>query len=267
MNANPGAPAMEVRDLHKRFGTTEVLRGVTLSVQHGQIAAIIGASGGGKSTLLRCMNFLERPDSGEILIDGEPVGWSRLPDGTYQNRPRAALYRQRAKMPMVFQRFNLFQHLTAIENVMIGCVQVLGQSRQEALRKGHEGLERVGLSAKAQSYPAQLSGGQQQRVAIARALAMDPEVVLFDEPTSSLDPELVGGVLDVIEDLAAGGLTMIVVTHEMEFARTTADWVYFMDEGKVSEEGRPEQIFDHPQNARTEAFVKGISSSRRNRPE
>ena len=252
-------PAVEVRNLHKWFGEMHVLRGLNLRVERGQVAAIIGASGSGKSTLLRCINLLEMPEDGDILIHGSPLGWLTEPDGRRVRQPAAQVYRGRSRMPMVFQRFNLFQHMTALRNVMEGPTTVLGLSKVDARERASEQLARVGLGDRLDAYPAQLSGGQQQRVAIARALAMNPDVILFDEPTSSLDPELVGEVLETIRRLAAEGMTMLVVTHEMRFARQTAHRVYFMDEGRVAEEGPPDQIFDSPSNARLQAFMRALN--------
>jgi polar amino acid transport system ATP-binding protein len=250
--------AIEVRDLRKSFGDVSVLRGLNLSVERGEVAAIIGPSGSGKSTLLRCINLLEIPDDGWILIHGSYLGWLPSAAGKRVRQAAADVYRGRARMPMVFQRFNLFQHMTALRNVMEGPVTVLGISKSEAEQRAVEQLARVGLRDKLDAYPAQLSGGQQQRVAIARALAMDPEVILFDEPTSSLDPELVGEVLETIRKLAAEGMTMLVVTHEMRFARQTAHRVYFMDEGRIAEEGSPEAVFDAPKNARLQSFMRAL---------
>jgi polar amino acid transport system ATP-binding protein len=254
-----GATAVEVRALHKWFGPLHVLRGLNIQVQRGEVAAIIGPSGSGKSTLLRCINLLETPDEGWILVNGSYLGWIPHPSGRGKTRQSASdVYRGRARMPMVFQRFNLFQHMTALRNVMEGPTAVLGVPKKEAEERASEQLSRVGLADKLHAYPAQLSGGQQQRVAIARALAMEPDVILFDEPTSSLDPELVGEVLETIRRLAADGMTMLVVTHEMRFARQTAHRVYFMDEGLIAEEGSPESIFDAPQNARLQSFMRAL---------
>ncbi len=256
MEAN--TPAIEVRGLRKSFGDVSVLRGLDLSVQRGEVAAIIGPSGSGKSTLLRCINLLEMPDDGWILVHGSYLGWLPRADGARVRQPASEVYRGRARMPMVFQRFNLFQHMTVLRNVMEGPSVVLGVPKKEAEQRAVEQLKRVGLSDKLNAYPAQLSGGQQQRVAIARALAMDPDVILFDEPTSSLDPELVGEVLETIRRLAAEGMTMLVVTHEMRFARQTAHRVYFMDEGLIAEEGTPDAVFDTPKNARLQSFMRAL---------
>jgi len=252
------APAIQVRGLRKSFGDVRVLRGLDLSVQRGEVAAIIGPSGSGKSTLLRCINLLEIPDDGWILVHGSYLGWSPGADGARVRQAASEVYRGRSRMPMVFQRFNLFQHMTALRNVMEGPAVVLGLPKAQAEERAVDQLTRVGLSDKLNAYPAQLSGGQQQRVAIARALAMDPEVILFDEPTSSLDPELVGEVLETIRRLAAEGMTMLVVTHEMRFARQTAHRVYFIDQGLIAEEGPPEAIFDAPKNARLQSFMRAL---------
>ena len=235
---------VEVQDLHKRFGTLEVLRGLSLSVSAGEVVVLVGPSGCGKSTLLRCLNGLELPTSGSITVGGLPV----VPD------PKA-LQALRKRVGMVFQRFHLFPHLTALQNVMLAPVQVLGLAPAQAEAAGRELLERVHLGAKADAYPQQLSGGQQQRVAIARALAMRPELMLFDEPTSALDPELVGEVLEVMRELARDGMTMCVVTHEMGFAAEVAHRVVFMDAGQVLEEGPPAQVLKAPQHPRAREFL------------
>jgi len=235
---------VEVQDLHKRFGTLEVLRGLSLSVSAGEVVVLVGPSGCGKSTLLRCLNGLELPTSGSVTVGGLPV----LPD------PKA-LQALRKRVGMVFQRFHLFPHLTALQNVMLAPVQVLGLPPEQAEAAGRELLERVHLGAKADAYPQQLSGGQQQRVAIARALAMRPELMLFDEPTSALDPELVGEVLEVMRELARDGMTMCVVTHEMGFAAEVAHRVVFMDAGQVLEEGPPAQVLKAPQHPRAREFL------------
>jgi polar amino acid transport system ATP-binding protein len=235
---------VEVKDLHKRFGTLEVLKGLTLDVKAGEVVVLVGPSGCGKSTLLRCLNGLELPSSGSVTVGGVPV----LPD------PKS-LQALRRRVGMVFQRFHLFPHLTALQNVMLAPVQVLGQAPKDAEAAGRELLERVHLGAKAEAYPQQLSGGQQQRVAIARALAMRPELMLFDEPTSALDPELVGEVLEVMRELARDGMTMCVVTHEMGFAAEVAHRVVFMDAGQVLEEGPPSQVLKAPQHARAREFL------------
>ncbi|MBZ4653219.1 MAG: transporter related protein [Peptococcaceae bacterium] len=238
---------ISVRNLSKRFGSLQVLRDVSLEVAPGEVVVIIGPSGSGKSTLLRCLNYLEKPEAGEIMINGERLGAD----------PHDVI-RLRSQIGMVFQRFNLFPHMTALENVIEGPVTVKKVPKEEAVDKGKVLLEKVGLGDKFSSRPSQLSGGQQQRVAIARALAMEPLIMLFDEPTSALDPELVGEVLAVMKDLAKEGMTMVVVTHEMGFAREVADRVLFMDEGRIIEEGKPEEIFTNPKNERTRAFLSKI---------
>jgi polar amino acid transport system ATP-binding protein len=248
--------ALEVRGLAKSFGATSVLRGVSLVVKTGEVRAIIGPSGAGKSTLLRCINALEQPDAGEIVLEGKPFG--QTVNGRWVRPRESDLRRGRATMPMVFQRFNLFAHKTVLGNVVEGQVAVLKRSRRQADEKAIEVLRLVGLADKIGRYPSQLSGGEQQRVGIARALAMDPSIILFDEPTSSLDPELTGEVLDVIRRLATGGLTMLLVTHEMAFAKQIADIVSFMEGGVIVEEGRPGDIFERPQNARTKSFISAI---------
>jgi len=251
-----GRPMVRIQDVHKHFGQLEVLKGIDLQVQSGEVVCIIGPSGSGKTTLLRCINFLERYDSGRIYVDDELVGYREQSGHLVPARERD-IARVRAETAMVFQQFNLFPHMTALNNVAFGPMKVRGVAKAEAQRKAQELLDRVGLSDKAASYPAQLSGGQQQRVAIARALAMEPKVMLFDEVTSALDPELVGEVLAVMEDLAAShGVTMIVVTHEMMFAREAADRVVFMDGGVVVEEGSPESVIGNPQSGRLRAFLR-----------
>ena len=252
--ATPMLSACKVR---KHFGSVEVLKGVSLTVNAGQVMCLLGPSGSGKSTFLRCINHLERIDGGRISVDGELVGYSQRQDRIFEMNPREVA-RQRRGIGMVFQRFNLFPHMTALENITAAPIGVRKIAKQSALDRGRELLERVGLADLAQSYPAQMSGGQQQRVAIARALAMDPKLLLFDEPTSALDPELVGDVLDVMRTLAADGMTMIVVTHEIGFARGAADEVVFMDGGVVVESGPPASVLDNPQNPRTKAFLNSV---------
>jgi polar amino acid transport system ATP-binding protein len=237
---------LELRGVHKRFGSLEVLRGIDLRVAKGSVVCVLGPSGSGKSTLLRCINLLEPPDEGEIVLEGKVItGGAGGGDLDYVRR----------RVGMVFQQFNLFPHKTALENVSLAQEKVLRRSDEEAAKKGRDLLARVGLSDKADEYPDRLSGGQQQRVAIARALAMDPHVMLFDEVTSALDPELIKEVLDVMRTLAAEGMTMIVVTHEMGFAREVADGVVFMDEGVIVEEGPPDQVIDSPREERTRRFL------------
>ena len=251
-----GHPMVRIEDVHKRYGNLEVLKGINLEVESGEVVCIIGASGSGKTTLLRCINFLETYESGCIYVDNELVGY-RERDGRLIPAREKDIARVRAETAMVFQQFKLFPHMTALANVAFGPIKVRSVARDEANRKARELLARVGLSDKADIYPVQLSGGQQQRVAIARALAMEPKVMLFDEVTSALDPELVGEVLAVMEDLAAShGVTMIVVTHEMMFAREAADRVVFMDDGIIVEEGRPEEIIGNPRSNRLRAFLR-----------
>jgi len=238
---------IRVENLHKKFDDLEVLKGINLEVHEGEVISIIGGSGSGKSTLLRCINFLEKKNKGTITIDGKQI-----------KRSAHDINKIREKVGMVFQRFNLFPHKTVIKNVMIGPMIIQGVKKAEAKRKAMELLEYVGLLDKAEVYPAMLSGGQQQRVAITRALAMEPDVLLFDEPTSALDPELVGEVLQVIDGLAKKGMTMIIVTHEMGFAREVSDRVVFLHEGVIEEIGTPEQIFDHPKSERLKGFIASI---------
>ncbi|MFD5695688.1 amino acid ABC transporter ATP-binding protein [Streptomyces rubiginosohelvolus] len=248
---------VEIRSVHKKFGSLEVLRGIDLSVRPGEVTVVLGPSGSGKSTLLRTINHLEKVDQGWISVDGTLVGYRRDGNKLYELREREVL-RQRTKIGFVFQNFNLFPHLTVLENIIEAPVSALGRPRKAAVAAAEKLLERVGLSDKATAYPAQLSGGQQQRVAIARALALEPRLLLFDEPTSALDPELVGEVLDVMKDLARGGTTMIVVTHEIGFAREVADTVVFMDEGRIVEQGPPADVLDHPTQERTRAFLSKV---------
>jgi polar amino acid transport system ATP-binding protein len=240
--------------VHKNFGKLEVLKGIDLAVQPGEVCCLLGPSGSGKSTFLRCINHLEKINAGRLSVDGELVGYRQVGDKLYELREKETAAK-RAGIGMVFQRFNLFPHMTALGNIVEAPTQVLGLSRAEAVDRGHTLLARVGLSDKTDAYPAQLSGGQQQRVAIARALAMQPKLMLFDEPTSALDPELVGEVLDVMRGLAADGMTMVVVTHEMGFARDVGDTVVFMDDGVVVEQGAPLQVINDPQHERTKAFL------------
>ena len=238
---------LEIIDLHKKFGDLEVLKGVTMKVEKGEVVVIIGPSGSGKSTLLRCINRLEEPTSGKILLDGIDITDSKVD-----------INKVRQRIGIVFQQFNLFPHLTALQNVTLAPIKIKKMDKKEAEELGLKLLEKVGLADKADYYPAQLSGGQQQRVAIARALAMNPEVMLFDEVTSALDPELVKEVLDVMKGLANDGMTMVVVTHEMGFAREVGDRVIFMDGGVIVEEGKPEQIFSNPKHERTRKFLSMI---------
>jgi polar amino acid transport system ATP-binding protein len=250
-------PMVEARAVHKRFGALEVLRGLDLEVRRGEVTVVIGPSGSGKSTLLRCINHLDKIDAGLLLVEGELVGYRRQGDRIHELTEREVA-RERAQVGMVFQRFNLFPHLTVLGNLVEAPVHVKGIRADAAERRGRELLDRVGLAPKADAYPAQLSGGQQQRVAIARALAMDPKLMLFDEPTSALDPELVGEVLDVMKQLALDGMTMIVVTHEMGFAREVGHRLVFIDEGVVVEEGTPREVLADPQHARTREFLSKV---------
>ncbi|TGB11055.1 amino acid ABC transporter ATP-binding protein [Streptomyces sp. MZ04] len=248
---------VELRSVHKSFGSLEVLRGLDLEVQTGEVTVILGPSGSGKSTLLRTINHLEKVDKGWISVDGALVGYRRSGDKLYELRERDVL-KQRTRIGFVFQNFNLFPHLTVLENIVEAPVSALKRPRKEAVADAEALLARVGLADKADAYPKQLSGGQQQRVAIARALALEPKLLLFDEPTSALDPELVGEVLDVIKDLARQGTTMIVVTHEIGFAREVADTVVFMDDGLIVEQGAPGDVLDRPQHDRTRAFLSKV---------
>lgn len=258
-NLSPDPNAMvSVRNLHKQFGELEVLKGVDLDIAPGEVVCIIGPSGSGKTTLLRCVNFLESYQDGRIYVDGQLVGY-REHNGALKPAPEKDNARLRAETAMVFQQFNLFPHMTALRNVTFGPMKVrkIGKTQAEATARGL--LERVGLAEKADSYPSQLSGGQQQRVAIARALAMEPKVILFDEVTSALDPELVGEVLAVMTDLAQShGVTMMVVTHEMTFAREVADRIVFMDGGVVVEQGNPGSVLDNPESERLRAFLRRL---------
>ncbi|MEE1740949.1 amino acid ABC transporter ATP-binding protein [Streptomyces sp. BE147] len=248
---------VEIRSVHKSFGSLDVLRGIDLTVRTGEVTVILGPSGSGKSTLLRTINHLEKVQVGWISVDGSLVGYRREGDKLYELREREVL-RQRTKIGFVFQNFNLFGHLTVLENIIEAPVSALRRPRKDAVEAAGELLARVGLADKAQAYPRQLSGGQQQRVAIARALALEPKLLLFDEPTSALDPELVGEVLDVIKDLAHRGTTMIIVTHEIGFAREVADTVVFMDEGRIVEQGPPADVLDRPAQERTRAFLSKV---------
>ncbi|MDR8408885.1 amino acid ABC transporter ATP-binding protein [Nonomuraea sp. 3-1Str] len=240
-------PAIEIKDLHKHFGKNEVLQGINCTVESGQVVCVIGPSGSGKSTLLRCVNLLEQPTRGKVLVEGVEV-----------TDPDVDIDAVRRRIGMVFQQFNLFPHMTALQNVMIAQQRVLGRGKKEAQEIARANLDRVGVGEKAGSYPAQLSGGQQQRVAIARALAMGPDLMLFDEPTSALDPELVGDVLAVMRKLAEEGMTMLVVTHEMAFAREVADRVVFMDGGVIVEDGPPAQVIGEPREERTRTFLRRV---------
>ncbi len=241
------APPIEIEDLHKSFGELEVLRGIDLSVTTGEVICIIGPSGSGKSTLLRCVNLLEVPTAGRVLIEGYDI-----------TDPETDVDEVRAKIGMVFQQFNLFPHLTVLKNLTIAQRKVLGRSSDEAVSVAEAMLSRVGLADKRDEYPIRLSGGQQQRVAIARSLCMNPDMMLFDEPTSALDPELIGEVLDVMRALADEGMTMLVVTHEMGFAKQVADRVLFIDEGVIQEQGPPREVLENPKNERTRRFLRAV---------
>ncbi|MFE0920172.1 amino acid ABC transporter ATP-binding protein [Streptomyces nigra] len=248
---------IDVHNVHKSFGPLEVLRGIDLRVREGEVTVVLGPSGSGKSTLLRTINHLEKVDRGWISVDGELVGYRRVGDKLHELKEKDVL-RQRTRIGFVFQNFNLFPHLTVLDNLVEAPVSARRVSRGTAVETARRLLDRVGLADKADAYPRQLSGGQQQRVAIARALALEPKVLLFDEPTSALDPELVGEVLDVIKDLAGTGTTMVVVTHEIGFAREVADTVVFMDDGLVVEQGPPAAVLDAPRQERTRAFLSKV---------
>jgi polar amino acid transport system ATP-binding protein len=250
-------PMVRARGVRKSFGRVEVLQGIDLTVDPGEVLCLIGPSGSGKSTFLRCINHLEKVDGGELSVDGELVGYRLSGDRLYELKDREVCGK-RAEIGMVFQRFNLFPHMSALDNVISGPVRVKKEPTSSAKQRGRDLLDRVGLADKFGSYPNQLSGGQQQRVAIARALAMQPKLMLFDEPTSALDPELVGDVLDVMRGLADDGMTMIVVTHEMGFAREVGDTVVFMDGGVVVESGDPKLVLTNPQHERTRAFLSKV---------
>lgn len=238
---------IEVKNLQKAFGKLEVLKGITETIEEKEVVCVIGPSGSGKSTFIRCLNLLEEPTGGEVFLDGEKI-----------NDPDADIDKIRERMGMVFQSFNLFPHMSVKENITLAPIKVKGLSEADADKKAMDLLNMVGLADKADSFPGQLSGGQKQRVAIARALAMDPEVMLFDEPTSALDPEMVGEVLQVMKDLAANGMTMVIVTHEMGFAKEVADRVFFIDQGIIMEKGTPKDIFENPQNERTKSFLSKV---------
>ncbi|MGW5461061.1 amino acid ABC transporter ATP-binding protein [Streptomyces sp. NPDC003996] len=248
---------VDIRSVHKSFGPLAVLKGVDLQVRAGEVTVVLGPSGSGKSTLLRTINHLEKADRGEISVDGSLMGYRRAGDKLHE-LPEREVLRQRTRIGFVFQNFHLFPHLTVLDNVVEAPVSALKRPRKEAVESARRLLERVGLGDKAVAYPRQLSGGQQQRVAIARALALEPRLLLFDEPTSALDPELVGEVLDVIRDLAAQGTTMIVVTHEIAFAREVADTVVFMADGRIVEQGPPAEVLDRPRHERTRAFLAKV---------
>ena len=248
---------VQAEDIHKSYGRLEVLKGISLSVRAGEVLCLLGPSGSGKSTFLRCVNHLEKIDSGSLMVEGDYIGYRRQGDVLCE-LPKRKIATQRANIGMVFQSFNLFPHMSVLDNVIEAPIRVRRQRRAEARQRALTLLRQVGLEEKADAYPKQLSGGQQQRVAIARALAMDPHLMLFDEPTSALDPELVGDVLDVMRELAHHGMTMIVVTHEIGFAREVADTVAFMDAGAVVEIGAPADVLDSPRNPRTQAFLSKV---------
>jgi polar amino acid transport system ATP-binding protein len=250
-------PMVKSEGVHKYFGRLEVLKGIDLEVMPGEVMCVIGPSGSGKSTFLRCINHLEKVTAGKLWVDGELVGYRQKGDKLYELRDQEVAAKRR-EIGMVFQRFNLFPHMTACENVMEAPVQVKGLSKAAARERALALLERVGLADKARSYPRELSGGQQQRVAIARGRAMDPKLMLFDEPTSALDPELVGEVLTVMRQLAVEGMTMVVVTHEMGFAREVGDTLVFMDDGVIVEQGNPRDVIANPQHVRTKSFLSKV---------
>ena len=250
-------PMVKAEAVHKRFGRLEVLKGITLELNPGEVMCMLGPSGSGKSTFLRCINHLEKIDAGRLYVDGSLVGYRQQGDKLYELR-ESEVARERAQIGMVFQRFNLFPHMNALQNVIEAPVRVKGMRREAAVQKARQLLERVGLSDKIDAYPAQLSGGQQQRVAIARALAMEPKLMLFDEPTSALDPELVGEVLEAMRQLAREGMTMVVVTHEIGFAREVGDTLVFMDDGVVVEAGDPREVLSSPKHQRTQAFLSKV---------
>ncbi len=253
-------PIVRAVNVHKSFGHNHVLKGIDMEVAPSEVVCLIGPSGSGKTTFLRCINMLEDIDGGRIFVRGELMGYQEI-GGRLHTLDDAARARQRRPIGMVFQRFNLFPHMTALQNIIEAPTQVLGTPRAKALKEAHDLLERVGLGDRGHSYPSQLSGGQQQRVAIARALAMHPDLMLFDEPTSALDPELVGEVLEVMRELARDGMTMIVVTQEMAFAREVADHVVFMDRGVVVERGTPDEVINHPSQERTQQFLSRMTNN------
>ncbi|HEU5265084.1 MAG TPA: amino acid ABC transporter ATP-binding protein [Jatrophihabitans sp.] len=253
----PLDPLVSAEEVRKSFGSLEVLRGITLTVERGQVLCVIGPSGSGKSTFIRCINHLEKIDGGRLLVDGHLVGYRRVGNKLHEMR-ESEIAKRREDVGMVFQHFNLFPHMTVMQNLIEAPVRVKKIRKSEAVASAHRLLDQVGLADKEKAYPSQLSGGQQQRVAIARALSMNPKLMLFDEPTSALDPELVGEVLDVMKQLAGEGMTMIVVTHEMGFAREVADQLVFMDGGVVVEAGRPREVLANPRHERTRAFLSKV---------
>ena len=254
---NDNAIALEIRDLHKSFGSLEVLKGISLEARQHDVVSILGSSGSGKSTMLRCINLLETPTSGEVLIAGELIKMKSKKYGERIPEDNRQVERIRSRLGMVFQQFNLWSHMTVLQNVIEAPISVLKISKSEAVERAEHMLERVGMSNRKDYYPAHLSGGQQQRAAIARALAMEPDVMLFDEPTSALDPELVGEVLKVIRSLAEEGRTMLVVTHEMAFAQEVSDRVLFLHQGEIEEDGHPKEVFGNPGSARFKQFLAG----------
>jgi len=257
MTAHTSLPQLAATDLHKRYGNNEVLRGVSLAAQRGDVITLVGSSGSGKSTFLRCLNLLEQPNAGTLAMGDETLALVPDRDGSLKAADAKALQRWRTRLAMVFQGFNLWGHMTVLENVIEAPVHVLGRSKAEAIERAEALLARVGVSHRKAMYPAHLSGGEQQRVAIARALAMDPEVMLFDEPTSALDPELVGEVLKVMRDLAAEGRTMVVVTHEMGFAREVSNHTIFLHQGRIEEQGDPREVLSRPRSERLQQFLSG----------
>lgn len=249
---------LEIRDLHKRFGKLEVLKGIELDVEPGEVVSIIGSSGSGKTTLLRCVNLLEEFEQGEIRIEGKAIGY-RMKDGRRVRERESVIAEQRAMTGMAFQSFNLFPHMTALHNVTLGLTKVRGYSKSEAEQIAERWLDRVGMLDRKHHHPSQLSGGQQQRVAIARAIAMNPKLMLFDEVTSALDPELVAEVLNTIRDLAQSGMTMLLVTHEMRFAHDVSHRIVFMNEGRIEEQGPPSEVFHRPKSSRLVEFLRGTN--------
>jgi polar amino acid transport system ATP-binding protein len=259
-------PALSARGIRKKYGALEVLKGIDIEARTGDVISIIGSSGSGKSTLLRCLNLLEQPDDGEIILHGEALRLKRQKNGTLCASDSRQIARLRANLGFVFQNFNLWPHMTVIQNVIEAPVQVLGLSKDAARARGEALLKKVGIAEKADAYPMMLSGGQQQRAAIARTLAMEPKIILFDEPTSSLDPEMVGEVLGVIQALAQEGRTMLLVTHEMRFARNVSTRTIFLHAGRIEEEGTPAQVFDNPQSTRCRQFMASHQGNNNREP-
>ncbi len=258
MSQKSDALVLEVQDLHKSFGDLEILKGISLSLYKGEVISLLGSSGSGKSTFLRCLNLLETPDSGTITLNSEQLLLKKGPKGLVAQNPKQ-LQKYRSKVGMVFQSFNLWAHMTVLENIIEAPIHVLGITKKEAIANAEQLLDKVGLLHKKDAFPNSLSGGQQQRVAIARTLAMNPDVILFDEPTSALDPELVQEVLKVIQDLAKEGMTMIIVTHEMDFARNVSDNILFFHQGIIEESGAPEEIFNNPKSERFRQFINHLN--------